>query len=236
MHFFSFSLPTSLVATILAIATAPSECRSIIPSQRSSRLLFDESNYQHQQQRQQQEQKQQLLKIDSLSSSSPEYTLEPQHVTAAGQHFDVQENSIGVLFTRPTNIATDARAVAYQIETLHLWLPLGKKVFTRMYCPIHIAAYLVLVIDFKWGFLGDSPLLPLHPLSARITTLITSTPEPAAPQQIEKIECCLYGAGSGSDAEEEEDSSKVRFSWKDNLVYFPPSGKEIESYECYVRP
>ncbi|KAL9528110.1 hypothetical protein SMMN14_07989 [Sphaerulina musiva] len=211
MHFFS-SLPASLVATILAIATAPSECRSIIPSQRSSRLLFDESNYQQQQQRQQQEQKQQLLKIDSLSSSSPEYTLEPQHVTAAGQHFDVQENSIGVLFTRPTNIATDARAVAYQIETLHLWLPLGKKVFTR-----------------------DSPLLPLHPLSARITTLITSTPEPAAPQQIEKIECCLYGAGSGSDAEE-EDSSKVKFSWKDNLVHFAPSGKEIESYECYVRP
>lgn len=95
----------------------------------------------------------------------------------------------------------------------------------------------MLVIDFKWGFLGDSPLLPLHPLSARITTLITSTPEPAAPQQIEKIECRLFGAGSGSDAEEEEeDSSKLRFSWKDNLVYFPPSGKEIESYECYVRP
>lgn len=93
----------------------------------------------------------------------------------------------------------------------------------------------MLVIDFKWFFfLGDSPLLPLHPLSARITTLITSTPEPAAPQQIEKIECCLYGASSGSDAE--EDSSKLRFSWKDNLVHFAPPGKEIESYECYVRP
>lgn len=77
---------------------------------------------------------------------------------------------------------------------------------------------------------GESPILPLHPLRARITTRITSTPELSAAEQLERVWCDVWTTS---------EKRKVSFSKRDGLVHFDGpggfrlDGMEVESYECH---
>jgi hypothetical protein len=87
----------------------------------------------------------------------------------------------------------------------------------------------------------------LHPLTARITALITSTPALASPEQVGGIECEVWTSSRRSPEEEEEEEEeeerkwRVSFSRRDGVVRFARrdvgkfwlDGREVESYECH---
>ncbi|KAI5361448.1 hypothetical protein Slin15195_G125630 [Septoria linicola] len=194
------TLPASLCAFILATTAAS---RSIIPP--PQRESIPEKNHLYESLL---DNNQQLLSaphdadfgLPTHRTSMPP----PRHVNTM-EHFDARENSVGVLFIRPADEET---------EVLHLWLPLGKRVYTR-----------------------DSPVLPLHPETARLTTLITTTPSLASPEQLDRIECDVWLSTSN----ETPVQRKVSFSRRDELVRFAQDqddkfwlgGGEVESYECH---
>ena len=102
----------------------------------------------------------------------------------------------------------------------------------------------ILVQPNLWSnaIVGDTPVLPLHPLTARITTMIASTPERASLEYLDEIECRLFPAFdtpmqiSDFSREPPEEYAAVRFSKSDRLVNladeFGPAGWEVEAYEC----
>lgn len=100
---------------------------------------------------------------------------------------------------------------------------------------------------------GDSITLPSHPISARITTLIRSSPEFATPERLDEIECAVHlhvNETSAADSRWEAKfgkrkspkkhvAGKVLFRRGDGLVRladveseFWLSGAEVEAYEC----
>lgn len=101
---------------------------------------------------------------------------------------------------------------------------------------------------------GDSPTLPLHPHSARITTLIRSSPSQATPERLAEVECELFLRVNGTEAEAERkwearfgkrkrrrrgDKGSVRVRRGDGLVRFGDAeskfwlgGREVVAYEC----
>lgn len=102
-------------------------------------------------------------------------------------------------------------------------------------------------------FAGDNPLLPLHPLSARITTLINSSPEEATPERLVEVECTLYPlVNRTSEAERrweerfgrrkgggQQTARSVSFRRVDGMVRlgeagsrFWMGGREVEGAEC----
>ncbi|GAB7331822.1 hypothetical protein MBLNU13_g03775t1 [Cladosporium sp. NU13] len=115
-------------------------------------------------------------------------------------------------------------------RVMHVWLPLGKRIETR-----------------------DSINLPSHPISARITTLIRSSPEFATPERLDEIECAVHlhvNETSAADSRWEamfgrrktpkKNAAKmVLFRRGDGLVRladveseFWLNGAEVEAYEC----
>ncbi|KAM3422138.1 hypothetical protein BST61_g2509 [Cercospora zeina] len=127
------------------------------------------------------------------------------------EHFDARENSVGVIFTR----------AAGEGEALHLWLPLGKRVYTR-----------------------DYPVLPLHPVTAQMTTLITTNPSLAKLERLQSVNCELWTTATNAVADPRLricEARKVSFTRQDGLVHFARekdddfwlAGRELESYECH---
>ncbi|KAK4556479.1 hypothetical protein LTR86_006623 [Recurvomyces mirabilis] len=101
-------------------------------------------------------------------------------------------------------------------EAVHVWLPLGKRVRTL-----------------------DAPELPLRPLTARITTMIRSTPQIATPEHLERVVCRIFPKQVRSSWEmekQEADSVPVIVRRTDELLRLvsrsgEPMG-EVEAYEC----
>jgi hypothetical protein len=100
---------------------------------------------------------------------------------------------------------------------------------------------------------GDSINLPSHPISARITTLIRSSPEFATPERLDEIECAVHlhvNETSAADSRWEAKFGRrktpkkhaaetVLFRRGDGLVRladveseFWLNGAEVEAYEC----
>jgi hypothetical protein len=100
---------------------------------------------------------------------------------------------------------------------------------------------------------GDSINLPSHPVSARITTLIHSSPEFATPERLDEIECAVHlhvnettAADSRWEAmfgrrktTKKHAAETVLFRRGDGLVRladveseFWLNGAEVEAYEC----
>lgn len=100
---------------------------------------------------------------------------------------------------------------------------------------------------------GDSPNLPIHPITARITTLIRSSPELATPERLNEIECTMHlhvNETSAADSRWEakfgrhkkpkkETTKVVTFQRGDGLVRlanpeseFWTGGAEVAAYEC----
>jgi hypothetical protein len=105
----------------------------------------------------------------------------------------------------------------------------------------------------RWCLTGNSPTLPPHPISARITTLIHSSPELATPERLDEIECAVHlhvNETSAADSRWEakfgkrkrpkkQAMEKVLFRRGDGLVRladveseFWLNGAEVEAYEC----
>nr|OQO16175.1 hypothetical protein B0A51_15615 [Rachicladosporium sp. CCFEE 5018] len=119
-------------------------------------------------------------------------------------------------------------------DLTHVWLPLGRRIYTR-----------------------DDPRLPLHPQSARITTLIRSSPSLATLEHLAKIRCTIIPVVNGTTlaerrwdarfglvrASRQKQSEKarqgLRFGREDGLVRLAEAGSafwlgggEVEAYEC----
>jgi hypothetical protein len=100
---------------------------------------------------------------------------------------------------------------------------------------------------------GESPTLPAHPISARITTLIRSSPEFATPERLDEVECAVHlhvNETSTADSRWEakfgrrktpkkQMTKKVLFRRGNGLVRladmeseFWLNGAEVQAYEC----
>ncbi|SMR63687.1 unnamed protein product [Zymoseptoria tritici ST99CH_3D1] len=102
-------------------------------------------------------------------------------------------------------------------DMMHLWLPLGKIVTT-----------------------SSSPILPLQPSTARITTFIHSRPDLVGPEFLSRIQCELWLYSNRTEGADKTERWKVSFSEKDGLVRFADrhgpfwlGGSEVESYHCF---
>ncbi|KAK0305650.1 hypothetical protein LTR01_006797 [Friedmanniomyces endolithicus] len=175
---------------------------------------------------QQQQQQQQLVQPATLRQYSPQSQAAqsqrrdqphpPGHLERPSRHssghLDAAPNSVGMLMTTANHNEDDAG------EVLHVWLPLGRRVYTR-----------------------DDPYLPLHPVTSRITTMIRSTPRIATPEHLENILCRIYPHYNLT-AEEVEGSRVVEghgpleVRRRDGLVRLADLGgrpwREVEAYEC----
>jgi hypothetical protein len=152
----------------------------------------------------------------------------PRTVTGSKHPFDAEENSVGVLFTTLDPSAPDV---------VHLWLPLDKIVSTSGFHPFQLKQN---IIADLLAPAGDSPFLPLHPLTARITTFIHTRPELAAPELLDRIQCDVWTYSNRTETTSRTERWKVSFSKKDGLVRFADErgpfwlgGKEVESYYCF---
>ncbi|KAI7374247.1 hypothetical protein KC336_g20257 [Hortaea werneckii] len=98
----------------------------------------------------------------------------------------------------------------------HLWFPLGRKIYTR-----------------------DDPNLQLHPLTARITTMIRSTPEQASPEALELVVCEIYPAYNRTEEDEGGDLSEaISVAKRDGMVRLAEVAgvrpwREVEAYKCF---
>lgn len=112
-----------------------------------------------------------------LQNHAPERLLShsrPIHHTSS---FDAAPNSVGLLLTS-----------AGKQKVMHVWLPLGKRIETRESASTSPILWSLLMPSVT----GDSINLPSHPISARITTLIRSSPEFATPERLDEIECAVH--------------------------------------------
>ncbi|KAK0334792.1 hypothetical protein LTS16_019574 [Friedmanniomyces endolithicus] len=168
-------------------------------------------------------QQQQLVQPATLRQYSPPHQAaqsqrrdQPHHPHQPGRHssghLDAAPNSVGLLLTTANHNDDDAA------EVLHVWLPLGRRVYTR-----------------------DDPYLPLHPVTSRVTTMIRSTPRIATPEHLENILCRIYPHYNLT--AEEVDGSRVveghgplEVRRRDGLVHLADLGgrpwREVEAYEC----
>ncbi|KAI7236051.1 asparaginyl-tRNA synthetase [Hortaea werneckii] len=128
-----------------------------------------------------------------------------QQVTshAPSGYLDAAPNTVGLLLT---SAASDGAE--------HLWLPLGRKIYTR-----------------------DDPDLPLHPLTARITTMIRSTPEQASLEALELVVCEIYPTYNRTNQETGDLSEVLSVSKQDGMVGLAEVAgvrpwREVEAYKC----
>lgn len=153
------------------------------------------------------------------------HTEESQH-PSSHSHSDAAPNSVGVLFTTPNHNDDDAN------EVLHIWLALGKRLFTREYA---LTQHFGRVADIN-RFAGDDPFLPLHPVTARVTTIIRSTPQIATPEHLEKIVCRIYPHFNHTAEEVDETPAALEVRRRDGLTHLADLSnkpwKEVEAYEC----
>jgi len=144
---------------------------------------------------------QQLFSSESLHHRHGSASVQKPRLTS---HLDAAPNSVGVLFT---NTSGDEE------EVVHVWLPLGRRVFTR-----------------------DSPELPLHPVTARITTMIRSTPQIATPEHLDRVVCDVFPKYNRTMENQNPEAVAISVSRADELVRLVEMSKvpwrEIEAYEC----
>ncbi|THY51268.1 hypothetical protein D6C98_05701 [Aureobasidium pullulans] len=135
-----------------------------------------------------------------------------QHST---KHLDRVPRSAELLFT-----ASD------DDEIVHVWLPLGKRIYTR-----------------------DYPVLPLHPTSARISNVLGVSTEVTARHKQQQVTCIISAGNDSSErrfvardrgAKLEKMGVTVSFQEGDGVVRFdgPKSiwhleRREVKSYECF---
>ena len=83
---------------------------------------------------------------------------------------------------------------------------------------------------------GDSPELPLHPVTARITTMIRSTPRIATPEHLDRVVCDIYPKYNRTEDSLTAEETAIEVKRADELVRLVEVSKvawrEIESYEC----
>ena len=84
---------------------------------------------------------------------------------------------------------------------------------------------------------GDSPELPLHPVTARITTMIRSTPEIATLEHLDRVFCMIYPRYNSTQEIPAPDALAVLVRRADELVHVAEVSarpwKDIESYLCW---
>ena len=88
----------------------------------------------------------------------------------------------------------------------------------------------------------DNPVLPLHPLTVRVTTMIASAPERASVEYLASIECRIFpGFGGPMQLVDRTSSLPTEFAARsfykgDGVVQvgsvFGVDGWEVEAYEC----
>ncbi|KAK4540897.1 hypothetical protein LTR36_008839 [Oleoguttula mirabilis] len=150
------------------------------------------------------------LKKHDRRSEEQQLLRDPAHYTAAHKpkvqqpntRLDAAPNSVGVLFT-----------TADDEEVSHMWLPLGKRVYTR-----------------------DAPELPLHPLTARITTMIRSSPQVAAPEYLDRLVCEIHPRYNHTAENPDPEAMFISISRGEGLVRLDDADvmawREVESYKC----
>ena len=83
---------------------------------------------------------------------------------------------------------------------------------------------------------GDSPDLPLHPVTARITTMIHSSPQRAAPEYLDRVVCEIHPKYNRTTDNQNPDAVIIRILIGDGLVRLEDANvrpwKEVESYMC----
>lgn len=160
-----------------------------------------------------------LLAAPEVSIPPPQRVLEPQSPI---YRFDAQENSVGVLLTDQG------------VDVMHFWLPLGRRVYTRMSARKPL---LGMSADLM---VGDAPALPVHPFTARLTTLINTSPRHAAPEKLDQIQCEVWTHSLQSTRRGRRiEQRSFSFAKRDGLVRFADEespfwlkGQEVESYVC----
>jgi hypothetical protein len=88
------------------------------------------------------------------------------------------------------------------------------------------------------GMTDESPILPVQPLTARITSLVAPTAEHATTDALDAITCRVYPRSAGDEPANVDFG--VEFSREDELVKLAAPGGlvaglegwEVESYEC----
>ncbi|KEQ80939.1 hypothetical protein D6C78_02323 [Aureobasidium pullulans] len=139
----------------------------------------------------------------------------PHTAQPSTKHLDRVPRSAELLFT-----ASD------DDEMVHVWLPLGKRIYTR-----------------------DYPVLPLHPTSARISNVLGVSTEVTARHKQQQVTCIISAGNDSSErkfvgrdrgAKQAEMEVTVSFQEGDRVVRFdgPDStwhlkGREVKSYECF---
>ncbi|KAH9819895.1 hypothetical protein Tdes44962_MAKER00884 [Teratosphaeria destructans] len=95
----------------------------------------------------------------------------------------------------------------------HVWLPIGVQVYTR-----------------------DAPELPLRPSTARITTMIRSSPQKAKPELLERVVCLIYPKYNISAEIPDPDMLAIELTREMDVVRLDEAAqkpwREIESYLC----
>lgn len=83
---------------------------------------------------------------------------------------------------------------------------------------------------------GDAPALPLHPVTARITTMIRSTPQKAAPEVLDRVVCDIHPKYNRTMDNQNPEAMSISISRNDGLVRLEDADvkawREIEWYEC----
>ena len=171
---------------------------------------------------------QEVFSRPSPVKTPPQPFLKKAHFS---KYLDAAPNPIGLLLTT---------AGGKEEEVIHLWLPLGERVNTRVSDPIMY--HLPGLPDLLMPLVGDSPFLPLHPLSARTTTMIADAPERASTEYFDAIKCKVYPAfnavGQISDLSRKppKEFAALSLSRADGLVHmadeFGVGEGEVEAYEC----
>lgn len=140
-----------------------------------------------------------------------------------GWHLDPSPDSVGLLFGAP-----------YDDDATHVWLPLDRRVYPSVCLPLSFPALAACTAIIP----GECLQLPLYPLTARITTMMASTPERASVDLLAGVRCTVFPRVAYA-AESVDGDVEVSFSKSDGLVRladdggpFCLHGAEVEAYEC----
>lgn len=156
------------------------------------------------------------------------HTHSPASAFSNSTHLEAQPNTVGILFT------TDGDE-----EIAHVWLPLGKRIYTRKSLA---------TLPRAWRFrpdveTGDFPILPLHPLSARLTSVLADSPGRSSKEILRSVVCSVHPVvdkrNSDAALPYEEDDRIAAFTRGDGSVRFGAAqnpwyldGREVDAYEC----
>lgn len=83
---------------------------------------------------------------------------------------------------------------------------------------------------------GDAPDLPLHPVTARITTMIRSSPQRASQEFLDGVVCDIHPRYNRTEDNQNPEAMIISISRSDGLVRLGDADvkawREVESYEC----